>query len=120
VDFFLVGCEQLRWENICPERFVFAERHLPERQWLSLQAKVMKKYLQFDGVCVITLPCKHGHGVMEYGASTLYALIQPACSILLLVDWDGEGLTATVVYAIDQGHVEFVWVLGEVVGAGHA
>jgi hypothetical protein len=58
--------------------------------------------------------------MVEYGASTLYTLIQPACTVFVFVDRDGEGLATTVADTVDQGNVEFVGVLGEVVGAGHS
>ena len=35
-------------------------------------------------------------------------------------DWDGVGLTAAIIYGVDQGDVEFRGVLREVVRTGHA
>jgi hypothetical protein len=61
----------------------------------------MDVYLQLHRICVVTLPCKHGHGVVKNGTSTLHTLIQPTRAILFLINRDRESLATTVVYAID-------------------
>lgn len=66
------------------------------------------------------LASKHRHGVVEDVASTLDSLIQPACSVSFLVEWDGEGLAPAVIFGVDDRDLELVWMLGKVVGARHA
>jgi hypothetical protein len=58
--------------------------------------------------------------MVEDIASTLYALVQPTRSILLLVQWYCEGLTTAIVDGIDHGNVKFVLVFSKVVRTRHA
>lgn len=97
-DFFLVPCEELSGEDIGPEDVVFAERNV-----------------EIDGIGVVALSCEHGHGVVEDVTSTLDTLVEPCGAMTLLVDVNGKGLASTVIYRIDECHVEFVGVLREMV-----
>ena len=64
---------------------------------------------------MVILPCEHGHGMVENVASTLHTLIQPCRPMFLLIKRNRESLTTTVIYRIDNGNVEFVGVLRQVV-----
>ena len=97
-------------EHVGPEDVVFAERYLVLSTNLH-EIQENSTYMQIHRISMVTLPCKHSHGVMENIASTLYTLVQPCCSVALLVDWDRESLTSAVVYCIDNGNVEFVGML---------
>ena len=68
----------------------------------------------------MTQPREHSHRVVEDIASSLHALIQPACAVFLLVNWYRERLASAVVDGIDDSHVEFVGVFCQVMGTGHA
>ena len=65
----------------------------------------------------MALTRKHSHGVMENLGPSLYALIQPARTMLFLVDRYGKSLSTTVIDGIDDRNVEFVWVLSQMLGA---
>ncbi len=69
---------------------------------------------------MMALSREHGHTVVEDVASSLHALIQPARSMGIFIDGYGESLTTTVVDGIDQGDVELIRMLREMVGTGHA
>lgn len=79
-----------------------------------------KGNLQFNRIGMMTLSGKHCEGVVEDIAATLDALIEPICTMLFFVDWNGISLTAAVVDCIDKRYIELVWVLDEMVGTGHA
>ena len=95
--------KKLGWEDVGPKCFILS-----------------KADLQLDWVSSMTLPGKHSHGVMEYVASALDTLIQPTCTIAILVDWDRKGLTTTIIDGINQGDLELLWMLRKMVGTGHA
>lgn len=65
----------------------------------------------------MALTRKHSHGVVENLRPSLYALIQPARTMFLLVDGYGKSLPSAVVDGIDDRNVEFVWVLSQMLGA---
>ena len=69
---------------------------------------------------MVALSGKHRHGMVEDTTATLYTLIQPACTMLLLVDGDGKGLSTTVVDSVDESHIKLVRVLGEMMSASHS
>jgi hypothetical protein len=69
---------------------------------------------------MVILPRKHSHRVMKDVASALHTLIQPSSSMSLLVNWDREGLTTTVIHRIDYGNVELLGVLRKVVSTRHS
>ncbi len=69
---------------------------------------------------MMALTSEHCHRVMEDEAAALNTLVQPACSMLLFVDWDRESLAAAVVLSINDSNIEFIRTLGEVMGAGHS
>ena len=93
----------LRWVYVRPELVSLAKRHL-----------------KLDWVRMVPLPSKHRQSMMEDVAAALHALVQPACPMLVLVDGDGEGLSTAVAFSIDERNVEFIGVLGKMMGAGHA
>ena len=66
---------------------------------------------------MIALPRKHGHCVVKDVTSALNALVQPARSMFVFIDWYGEGLAPTIVHRIDESHIEFIGVVGEMVCA---
>jgi hypothetical protein len=68
----------------------------------------------------MALASKHGHGVVENVRASLDTLVEPAGAVFVLVNGDAVGLTAAVVDCINDCNIEFVRVLGQVVGAGHA
>ena len=51
--------------------------------------------------------------------SSLYTLVHPFATVLLLVDRDGERLATAVRLRIDERHLELVWVVCERVGTTH-
>lgn len=63
---------------------------------------------------------EHGHGMVIDEASTLDPLIQPTSPMSLLVDWNGKGLTTTIVYSINESHFEFIRMLSKMVSTGHS
>ena len=63
---------------------------------------------------------EHRHGMMEDVATTLNALVQPTGSVLLFVNRDRECLSTTIVDGINDGHIELLWMLGQVLGTGHS
>ena len=69
---------------------------------------------------MVPLTREHRHGMMEDVATTLNALVQPTGSMLFFVNRDGECLSTAIVHGIDDGHIEFVRMLGEVLSAGHS
>lgn len=56
--------------------------------------------------------------MLEDGRTSLYAIVHPACAIEVLVDIDRSGLSTDYRHALDDGDVEFVWVLGKSCCAG--
>lgn len=71
-----------------------------------------KTYLKLHRIGVVSEPGKHGHGMMKDVASTLYTLIEPTRSMFLLVNGNGKCLSSTVIHGINQGDIEFIWMLG--------
>ena len=69
---------------------------------------------------MMPLAGEHRHGMMKDVATTLDALVQPTSSMLFFVNRDGECLSTTIIHGIDDGDIEFVWMLGEMLGAGHS
>ena len=68
----------------------------------------------------MALAREHGHRVMEDVASTLHALIQPARTMLILLDRYRERLPPAIVDRVNDGDVEFIGVFCQMMGAGHA
>lgn len=62
---------------------------------------------------MVPLSRKHGHRMVEYAATTLYSLIQPAGSMALFIEWDRECLATAVIHSIDKCHVELIRVIRE-------
>lgn len=40
--------------------------------------------------------------------------------MLLFVNWNGKGLATAVIHGVDNGNLELIRVLGEMMGARHA
>ena len=57
---------------------------------------------------------------MERRDVPLHALVEPAGTVLLGVDGDGERLPATIVDGVYERDIELVRMLSELVRAGHA
>ena len=60
---------------------------------------------------MVSLPGKHGQGVVKDEAASLNTLIEPAGSVAFLVDRNSESLATTVVDRIDHGDIEFLGML---------
>lgn len=68
----------------------------------------------------MTLSRKHGQSMVEDITPTLHPLVQPLRAMPLFIQINGKRLSATVVNCVNEGNVEVVRVLREVVCAGHA
>jgi hypothetical protein len=77
-------------------------------------------YLEFYRIRTKALPCKHRQSVMEDIASTLNALIHPAGAKPILIQRNAECLSTAIIDCVDDGYVELVGVLSQMVSTGHA
>jgi hypothetical protein len=68
----------------------------------------------------MALAREHGHCVVEDVASALNALVQPRSSMSLLIDWNRKGLTSAVINCINDGDVEFIRVLRQMMSTRHS
>ena len=86
---------------------------------MSVRSKLQKSgkssHLKLDRIRVEALPSEHSHSMMEDITPTLDPLIHPTRTILLLIKRYRESLATTVIHRIDEGDIESVRVLRQMV-----
>lgn len=71
-------------------------------------------------VRVKSLPGEHGQCVVKDVRAALDALIAPGSTVAITVDGYRESLAAAVVHGVNEGNVELVRMLSQMVGSRHA
>lgn len=73
--------------------------------------------LKLDILLFVPVFLEEVDGMLERGRSTLHTIIHPGSAVLVLIDGDGCSLPAEDGHALDDGHLELVWMLSQSMGA---